>query len=69
MTTRSLGSSSHYSGYNDWRVNDHFLDWHGAEEEQGKHLGQAAYGSPAAWTSNVIGSQGYQPLNTYVSLT
>lgn len=64
ITSRSLGSSQHYSGYDDWRLNDNFLDWHGAEAGQGLHLGQPAYGSPSAWTTNVPGSEGYQALNT-----
>ncbi|KAK8385671.1 hypothetical protein O3P69_016448 [Scylla paramamosain] len=65
ITTRSLGLSQHYSGYNDWRVNDNFLDWHGAEDKQGLHLGQPPYGSPSVWTSNVNTSPGYQSLNTF----
>ena len=66
ISTRSLGISQHYSGYNDWRVNDNFLDWHGGEKRQGLHQGQPAYGSPSVWTSNDNTSPGYQSLNTYV---
>lgn len=64
ITTLSLGTTSHYDGYNDWRVGDNYLDWLGAEVGQGKHNGLPAYGSPAVWTSNSPSSPGYQELNT-----
>ncbi|KAK7084443.1 hypothetical protein SK128_028284 [Halocaridina rubra] len=65
IVTRSLGETSHYDGYNDWRVGDEYLDWHGAESDQGQHYGIPADGSPAAWTSNDPSNPGYQPLNTF----
>ncbi|XP_047486576.1 alpha-amylase-like [Penaeus chinensis] len=61
----SLGASSHYNKYNAWRQGDNRLDWMGAEQGQGSYNGQAASGTPLAWTSSNPGSPGYQELNTF----
>lgn len=63
ITTRSLGTSTHYDGYNDWRDGDNYLDWHGAEPNQGYHNGMPAAGTPSAWTTNDYNHPGYQDLN------
>lgn len=56
-----------------WQKNDDFLDWYGGEPNQGKCLGQAAQGSPLAWTTdeadyrNTVSNDGYgyTPLNKF----
>ncbi|XP_064112997.1 alpha-amylase-like isoform X2 [Macrobrachium nipponense] len=65
METNSLGETDHYSKYNSWRVGDNRLDWLGGEPGQGTYQGQAAVGSPLAWTSNQPGNPGYQELNQW----
>ncbi|KAK7067087.1 hypothetical protein SK128_022546 [Halocaridina rubra] len=64
-TVNSLGTSTHYDKYSAWSVGDTKLDWFGAQSAQGSYSGQAADGSPLAWTSNQPGSAGYQELNTF----
>lgn len=65
ITTNSLGTTTHYDGYNSWREGDTKLDWFGAEAGQGTFGGQEASGSPLAWTSSTESNPGYQALNTY----
>ncbi|KAK3879151.1 hypothetical protein Pcinc_016259 [Petrolisthes cinctipes] len=65
IVTRSLGNTAHYSGYDDWRTGDNYLDWYGAEVGQGYHNGLPPFGSAVAWTSSDPNSPGYQPLNTF----
>ena len=60
----SLGDSIHYEKYNAWRKGDNYLDWFGAEENQGIFQNQQAQGTPMAWTSNNPSRAGYQSLNT-----
>lgn len=59
-----LGTIDTYDKYNSWRVGDHHLDWHGAEEGQGTYYGLEALGTPLAWTTNNPLSPAYQELNT-----
>ncbi|KAK8405762.1 hypothetical protein O3P69_001926 [Scylla paramamosain] len=65
ITTNSLGTTSHYDKYNSWRIGDTRLDWQGAQAGQGSYGGQAASGTPLAWTSSTPGNPGYQDLNTF----
>ncbi|XP_064112999.1 alpha-amylase-like isoform X2 [Macrobrachium nipponense] len=65
MESNSLGETDHYNKYNSWRLGDTRLDWRGAEPGQGIYQGQAAFGSPMAWTSNQPGSPGFQRLNEW----
>lgn len=62
-------SGSHYAKYNAWSVNDNYLDWYGAEQNQGRYNGAVAEGTPAVWTTNVVGSPGYSKLNTLVFMS
>ena len=62
---RHIGNGSHYAKYNAWSVNDHFLDWQGAEPNQGRYHGVMAQGTPAVWTSNDYNSPGYNAFNGY----
>lgn len=64
--THSLGTISHYESYNSWRVGDTRLDWMGAQVGQGTYNGQAASGTPLAWTTNNPLSPAFQELNTLV---
>lgn len=41
------------------------MDWYGAEPGQGTYLGEAAGGTPLAWSTNEIGHPYWQPLNTW----
>jgi len=63
ISHKSLGTSTHYEKINIWSVGDNKLDWYGSEPGQGTFQGQAASGTPMAWTSNSATSSGYQPLN------
>ncbi|KAK8385559.1 hypothetical protein O3P69_016383 [Scylla paramamosain] len=65
ITLQSLGSSANYAKYNAWREEDHYMDWFGAESDQGQYQGIPASGSPMAWTTNQPGFDGYQDLNIY----
>ncbi|KAK4293347.1 hypothetical protein Pmani_033953 [Petrolisthes manimaculis] len=65
ISTNSLGSGEHYTKYDSWRVGDTKLDWYGAQTGQGSYQGQAASGTPMAWTTNQAGNAGYQDLNKY----
>ncbi|KAA0192642.1 hypothetical protein HAZT_HAZT001198 [Hyalella azteca] len=64
-TVNSLGTTTHYDKYNAWSEGDTKLDWFGAEAGQGTYGGQAASGTPLAWTSSNPSNPGYQPLNKY----
>ncbi|XP_071504329.1 alpha-amylase B-like [Diadema antillarum] len=65
------GSSNEKFSY--WSINDRYLDWYGAEDEQGTYNGQAANGSPMVWTTNDANyfatvdthGYGYTPLNQW----
>lgn len=59
----SLGSGSHYEKYDAWKSGDNFLDWYGAETNQGSWQSQPAEGTPTVWTTNEQGNDGYQPDN------
>lgn len=59
----SLGTGSHYEKYDAWRAGDNFLDWYGAESNQGRWQNVEAEGTPSAWTTNDPGNDGYQPDN------
>lgn len=59
-----VGSGTHYDKYNAWRVNDNFLDWLGAEPNQGRYNGAIAEGTPAVWTTNDISHPGHSDFNT-----
>jgi alpha-amylase len=61
----SLGTTSHYDKHNAWRVGDTYLDWYGSQSGQGSYQGTIAEGTPAAWTSNLASSPGYQPDNVW----
>ncbi|CAH1799689.1 unnamed protein product [Owenia fusiformis] len=61
----SLGGSAHYGPYRDWGRGDNFLDWYGVESTQGMYSGEAASGTPCAWTTNDVTHDGHQPLNVY----
>lgn len=67
ITTNSLGTTTHYDKYNSWREGDTRLDWMGAQVSQGTYGGQAASGTPLAWTSSTPSNPGYQQLNTLVT--
>jgi alpha-amylase len=56
---------ANFTTYIDWSVGDYHLDWYGAEVGQGAYLGQAAAGTPLAWSTNKVGALGYQELNKY----
>jgi alpha-amylase len=61
----SLGTGSHYEKYDAWRSGDDYLDWYGAEANQGSWQSQPAEGTPSAWTTNEEGNDGYQPDNQW----
>nr|QJE50400.1 alpha amylase-related protein [Diaphanosoma celebensis] len=65
IAVRSLGATSHYDKYNAWSVGDSKLDWYGAQPGQGSYMGQAASGTPLAWTTNAPSNAGYQALNKW----
>uniref|UniRef100_A0A0N5BFI5 Alpha-amylase n=1 Tax=Strongyloides papillosus TaxID=174720 RepID=A0A0N5BFI5_STREA len=51
--------------YLNWRQNDEYLDWHGAEFTQGTHDGYVSVGTPLLWSTNDKTDPEYQPHNTY----
>ncbi|XP_077981749.1 alpha-amylase-like [Glandiceps talaboti] len=59
--------------YNDWKTNDQFLDWYGAEKNQGSYYGTTPAGSPMVWTTDnqnhganvATDGYGYEPLNQW----
>eukprot|EP00057_Strongylocentrotus_purpuratus_P027650 XP_011682124.1 PREDICTED: alpha-amylase 4N isoform X1 [Strongylocentrotus purpuratus] len=69
--THRIGGGN--SKFNDWKSGDDFLDWYGAESDQGKNQGQSAEGTPLVWTTNDAGYQhkvdtdgyGYTSLNVW----
>jgi alpha-amylase len=65
ISSRSLGATTHYDKYNSWSVGDSKLDWYGVQVGQGSYQGQAASGTPLAWTSSTSTSPGYQTLNKW----
>uniref|UniRef100_A0A914W7E2 Alpha-amylase n=1 Tax=Plectus sambesii TaxID=2011161 RepID=A0A914W7E2_9BILA len=54
-----------YAEYQSWSQNDDYLDFEGAESNQGTHDGQPAFGSPLAYSTNDQNAVEYQPLNRY----
>ncbi|KAG1680673.1 Pancreatic alpha-amylase [Nymphon striatum] len=48
-----------------WAKNDLYLDWYGAEKNQGRYQGRPASGSPMSWTTNDVNNVYYNPLNVY----
>jgi hypothetical protein len=73
IQTNSLGTTSFYDKYNEWRVSDNVLSWDGALVGQGMYWDPqtstdvAASGTPAAWSTNDPSKDGYQPDNVYVA--
>ncbi|ELU03285.1 hypothetical protein CAPTEDRAFT_136407 [Capitella teleta] len=61
----SLGDMGHHVKFNAWRTRDTKLDWYGAEPDQARFYNQVAMGSPALWTTNEEGHDGYQPINRF----
>jgi hypothetical protein len=60
---RHIGNGSHYAKYNAWSVNDNFLDWQGAEPNQGRFNDALAQGTPAVWTTNDLNHPAFSPFN------
>ncbi|KJH49612.1 alpha amylase, catalytic domain protein [Dictyocaulus viviparus] len=56
-----------YTEYLSWSQADEFLDFEGAEEKQGTHDGQIAFGTPLAYSTNNSMDVEYQPYNKYGS--
>jgi alpha-amylase len=54
-----------FRSYLSWAQSDRYLDWFGAETDQGTYDGIGALGTPLVWTTNKPGQMGYYPLNTY----
>ncbi|KAK3099826.1 hypothetical protein FSP39_010394 [Pinctada imbricata] len=63
--SRDVGTGKHYEGYNTWKTGDNYLDWYGAEPGQSSYHGQVPMGTPAVWTTNQVGRDGYTDLNSY----
>jgi alpha-amylase len=61
--TNSLGVGAAWAGYDAWRVGDTKLDWFGAQAGQGNYMGNPAFGTPLALTTNNPAKPEYQPLN------
>ncbi|KAJ8028480.1 Alpha-amylase 2B [Holothuria leucospilota] len=67
----NLGGSN--SKFNGWKTGDNYLDWYGAEDDQGKYNYETPAGTPLVWTTNQAGysakvssnGYGYTPLNTW----
>jgi len=68
------GGKDGWDSVNDWNVGDTMLDWGpDPEPEQGEHpydpnnpdLVAPAMGTPAAWTTNVVGKPAYYSLNVW----
>ncbi|KHJ99111.1 hypothetical protein OESDEN_00904 [Oesophagostomum dentatum] len=51
--------------YPAYSQNDNYLDWEGAEKNQGKYNGTAASGTPLVWSTNDPSAVGYQKYNKY----
>ena len=59
--------------FNAWKEGDDFLDWYGAENDQGSYQGTPASGTPLVWTTNDSNYPyhvdtdgfGYTPLNKW----
>jgi len=52
-----------YAEYSDWRQNDAFLDFIGAETRQGTHNGMKPDGTPMLWTTDNETSVGFNEMN------
>lgn len=69
--SHNIGGSN--SKFNGWKSGDDFLDWYGAESDQGTYMGTGAEGTPLVWTTNDASysakvstdGYGYTPLNTW----
>ncbi|KHJ92421.1 hypothetical protein OESDEN_07692 [Oesophagostomum dentatum] len=53
--------------YPAWSQGDNYLDFHGAEINQGRYHEKEASGTPTAWTTNDQSKKEYHPLNRYGS--
>ncbi|KAK6757096.1 hypothetical protein RB195_015117 [Necator americanus] len=54
-----------YIEYLSWSQGDNFLDFEGAEQNQGTHDGQVSFGTPLAYSTNNPSDYEYQPYNKY----
>ena len=63
ISCATIGATSHYDAYDAWRLNECYLDWYGAESNQGTYQNSSAAGTPTVWTTNSPNITGYQPDN------
>ncbi|XP_071496347.1 pancreatic alpha-amylase 2a5-like [Diadema antillarum] len=69
--SHNIGGSN--EKFNSWKSGDDFLDWNGAEIDQGSYRGSFAEGTPLVWTTNdpkkasnvQSDGYGYTPLNEW----
>ncbi|KAK0046317.1 alpha-amylase [Biomphalaria pfeifferi] len=61
----NISSIDAYKAAKAWSKGDNYLDWSGAEPEQGDWTDIPASGSPAIWTTNDPSKETFNILNTY----
>ncbi|KAK6051721.1 hypothetical protein COOONC_10775, partial [Cooperia oncophora] len=54
-----------YGAYLSWSQGDKYLDFAGAEQNQGTHNGKEALGTPMVYSTNDTEALEYQPYNRY----
>ncbi|KHJ83437.1 hypothetical protein OESDEN_16866, partial [Oesophagostomum dentatum] len=61
----STVTPSSFLEYPAYSQNDNYLDWEGAESNQGMYSGASASGTPLVWSTNDPSAIGYQKYNNY----